>query len=431
MKMMTKKSRTILFIICVLLFLLIFPLTVLYSQGYRVSFSPSEGGIKISKTGGIFIKTYPKQVDVQIEEVGSSKKTIKEKTDFFFGSLLVENLFPKKYKIEIKKDGYLPWQKTLDVREKEVTEIKNVVLFPENKELSVFTKDLKNFWFFPDQKKIIFQEEGENSWSLKSYDLNNNVKSHLIDDSDISLKNPELLSLEISPDSKEIDLEVAISGTVKYFQINLEKDPPVLTKVNSPATATGTALVSEKFNNDTYSLDKQGNLFKNKDKLNDNQFPIKQEANYSLKISSDFIFLQEDKTIYKFNPGLKSFEKFAENINGLKLSPSSKTLAYFSDYEVWLFFLKDRDSEPKQKAGEKVLLLRLSEKINDFYWLNEEYLVLNIGDAIKIIEADNRDKVQTWDLVTLPGPKMFFNEFDKKLYVLSENKLYRSDVFLP
>ena len=53
------------------------------------------------------------------------------------------------------------------------------------------------------------------------------------------------------------------------------------------------------------------------------------------------------------------------------------------------------------------------------------------GNAIKIIEVDNRSSVQSWDLANLSDPKIFFNDFDKKLYVLSENKLYCSDVLLP
>jgi hypothetical protein len=430
---MTKKSRTILFVICVFLFLLICPLAILYSQGYRIALNPNDGGVKISQTGGLFVKAYPKQVEVQIDEIKPLKHPLKEKTDFFFGSLLVENLFPKKYKVEVKKEGYLTWQKILEVKEKEVTEIKNIILFPQNKEFSIFASDLKDFWFSPDQKEIIWEENPPTGkgWSLKSYDLNTNVKSHLIDDGDISNKKPELLSLEFSPDSKEINLEVAISEDVKYFKINLEKNPPTLTKANSPTTTADSVLVSKKTDGDTYSLDKKGNLFKNKEKLNNKPFTIKQETKYDLEVFQDYIFLQEDETLYKFNPDLKQFEKFSESVNNLKLSPSSKILAYLSDYETWLLFLKDKETEPRKKAGEKLLLLRLSEKINDCYWLNDDYLVLSIGDAIKIIEIDDRDKIQTWDLTTLPKPQIFFNQNDKKLYILSDGKLYRSDALLP
>jgi hypothetical protein len=377
------------------------------------------------------VKAYPKQVEVQIDEAPTSRHSLKEKTDFFFGSLLVENLFPRKYKIEIKKQGYLTWQKVLEIKEKEVVEIKNLILFPETKEFSTLATDIKDFWVSPDQKELILKEEDKNGWSLKSYDLNANVKSHLIDDSDISTKNPKLLSLEFSPDSKQINLEAEIAENAKYFRLNLEKNPPTLTKINPPLATTSLVIVSKKIGNDTFSLNKQGNLFKNQEKLNDKPFSIKQETKYDLEIFQDFIFLQEDRTLYKFNPDSKNFEKFSDGVNFLKLSPDSKTLAYVSDYEDWLLFLKDKENKPIKKAGEKMLLLRLSEKINDCYWLNDDYLVLSSENTIKITEADERDKIQTWDIMTLPQPKIFFNQNDKKLYILSEGKLYCSDALLP
>jgi len=51
----------------------------------------------IVKTGGLFIKALPKQANLYIN--GDFIK----KTDFFFGSTLVENLLPRTYKVELKK----------------------------------------------------------------------------------------------------------------------------------------------------------------------------------------------------------------------------------------------------------------------------------------------------------------------------------------
>ena len=119
---MTKKSRTILFIFCILLFLIIAPLTVYYSQGYRFDFT----GRKVTRTGGIFLQVLPKQADIYLNG------TFEKKTDFLFGSALVDNLLPKKYKIEVKKEGYLAWEKTLEIKEKEVVESKSIILFPQN-----------------------------------------------------------------------------------------------------------------------------------------------------------------------------------------------------------------------------------------------------------------------------------------------------------
>lgn len=426
---MTKKTRTILFLTCAILFIVACPLTVMYSQGYRVSFE--QGSIKVSKTGGIFVKAYPKQVEVKIEEATAAKKTINERTDFLFGSLLVENLFPKKYHIEIKKDGYQAWRKTLEVKEKEVAGIKNIVLFQEARDFPVFASGLKDVWFYPDQKKIIMEEADKEGWSLKSYDLAGNVKSHLIDDSDLSTKKSELISLDISPDYKTINLKASTSEGTRYFRIDLEKSPPSIIKLKSAPLSTGTELATEKYNNDSYALDKSGNLLKNKEKISEKPFEIKKGADYVLKISSQYIFLKEDSILYKFSGETRSFEKFADNIRDFKFSPGQKTMAYLSDYEIWLYFLKDKESEPVKKSGESMSLFRISEKIKDFFWLNEDYLLLNIGGTIKTIEIDNRDKVQTWDLGAYEDPKMVFSDFDKKIYVLSKDKLYCSDVFLP
>jgi hypothetical protein len=145
---MTKRTRTILFLVCLFLFLLIVPLAVLYSQGYRIDWDNK----KLTQTGGLFLKILPKQVEVYFDG------KLKEKTDFFFGSILIENLLPKKYKIGVKKAGFYPWEKTLEIKEKEVTEAKNIVLFPENPDFTILTKEVEGFWFSPNQKEIILKD---------------------------------------------------------------------------------------------------------------------------------------------------------------------------------------------------------------------------------------------------------------------------------
>jgi len=83
---MTKKTRTILFLICLFLFLLIAPSAIFYSQGYRFDFDSK----KITQTGGLFLKVFPKSAEIYLDG------KLKKKTDFFFGSILIENLLPKK-----------------------------------------------------------------------------------------------------------------------------------------------------------------------------------------------------------------------------------------------------------------------------------------------------------------------------------------------
>ena len=131
---MTKKTRTVLFLIFLTLFLLITPLAIFYSQGYRIDIDSK----RITQTGGLFLKVIPKQAEIYLNE------KLTKKTDFFFGSALIENLLPRKYKIEIKKEGYHPWEKNLEIKEKEVVETKNIVVFSENINFEILSKKIEN-----------------------------------------------------------------------------------------------------------------------------------------------------------------------------------------------------------------------------------------------------------------------------------------------
>ncbi len=410
--------------ICLFLFLLIAPAAIFYSQGYRFDLNPPAGGKKIVQTGGLFLKVSPKSAEIYLDE------KLAKKTDFFFGSALIENLLPGKYKIEIRKAGFFPWQKDLEIKEKEVTEAKNIVLFPENINFEILSKNVGRYWFSPDEKKIIIYEKGaaeEPGWALKLYDLEKNLKSHLINKDDISPKSADLVNLEWSQDSKEIFLELGAQEKLKYFTLEFDKIPPALTEKAASPPPSEEVVASRLINGKLYLLDNLGHLSENGRRLTQKSFPVKSETEYDLEICQDFIFLREGQTLYQFNPDSKSFEKFFDNIKALKISPDDKKMVYFSDSEIWLFFLKESASQPKRKAGEKVFLIRLSEKINNSLWLNSEYLIFNAGKKIKIAEIDDRDRINIVDVGDFEKPEIFFNQNYKKIYIFSNGELYASE----
>ena len=78
-----------------------------------------------------------------------------------------------------------------------------------------------------------------------------------------------------------------------------------------------------------------------------------------------------------------------------------------------------------------MFLIRLSEKIDNVFWLDSNYLVLNAGNTIKITEIDNRNRLNIMDFKEIKNPEIFWNENDKKLYIFSENTLSVSAPLLP
>lgn len=256
---MKKRTRTTLFIICVVLFCLVAPSMILYSQGYRVDFEKK----RIVQTGGLYLKVLPADAEVYING------KFKDGTTFFTNSLFIENLLPKTYQIEVKKDGYHPWQKTLAVREKEVTDAKNIVLITQSPDFTILTTS------------------------------------------------PEEISLIVA--------EIAASAT---------------------------------------SSDKQ---------------------------------------------------KVIE----------------VSDYEIWIVFPEKQTGQSLEEQPDKLFLTRFSKKISQVYWLNDYYLIFNLGNKIKVAEIDSRDRLNMVDLAEFESPEIFWSRADEKLYVLSEGKLYLSTNLLP
>src|SRR2546422_234816 len=108
---MKRKTRLIILLICVVLFLVIAPYIVLYSLGYRVDFAH----YKITATGGIYVRVYPTGANVTIDNA------TKETTSYFYSSVFVQNLTPGIHQVSVAKEGYYDYAKSLTVAENEVT----------------------------------------------------------------------------------------------------------------------------------------------------------------------------------------------------------------------------------------------------------------------------------------------------------------------
>jgi len=240
---MTRRTRKILFLFLLILFLIAAPLTVFYSLGWRFDWKTK----KVIQPGVFYFKVWPRSAEVYLDG------GLKEKTDFFFGSVLVENLLSKKYDVEIKKQGFHSWKKTLEIKKREVTEAKKIVLIPQNPNFTVLTKEIEEFFFSPDKEKVILKEVSNKDsksqgWALKLFEIDKNVKSHLIDETDISKKKVhpvksskagaeqfngvKLFDLKFSPDSNKILLELGLKEKVNYYLLEINKVPALLTSLD-------------------------------------------------------------------------------------------------------------------------------------------------------------------------------------------------------
>ena len=144
---MTKRTRTALFFSLVLLFSAVTPALIFYSLGWRIDWKER----RVAQTGAFYFKTDPGNAAIFIN--GKTEK----KTDFFFGALLIDNLLPGTYEVKIEKEGYGSWQKNLIVQEKQVTEAKNVVLFPAKISLKTLFDSVTSVWPSPDMSLLLLK----------------------------------------------------------------------------------------------------------------------------------------------------------------------------------------------------------------------------------------------------------------------------------
>lgn len=118
------------------LFLVIGGGTVLYAQGWRLDLSP----LSFAKVGAIYVRPYPKNAEITL-----NGRAVKSSSGLFNSGTLINNLFPKNYELKISEPGYHPWQETIAVNPALVTELKYIVLVPDNaaKAFVIFTNEIR------------------------------------------------------------------------------------------------------------------------------------------------------------------------------------------------------------------------------------------------------------------------------------------------
>lgn len=117
MEPLSRKIRILYFSILVLIFIVLVPITLLYSSGYRLG-----EGFKLIKTGGIYVGLDESNTLLYLDG-----KLVKEagvlKNGFF-----VQDLTPRVYHVVVKKEGYRTWEKVLEVLPQRVSETSAFIL---------------------------------------------------------------------------------------------------------------------------------------------------------------------------------------------------------------------------------------------------------------------------------------------------------------
>ena len=155
-----------------------------------------------------------------------------------------------------------------------------------------------------------------------------------------------------------------------------------------------------------------------------------QEYEIFASLNRKIAVLSEKEQLYFLNPETRSFELIAENVQEVQFSDDNKKLLYFTPREIWVYYLEDIFIQPNKKAREKELITRLSQKIKQAFWYPEtnEHIIFAVGQVVKIIELDDRDYRNTYDLLELSVSQMGYHPTEEKLYFVQGEKLLRTSL---
>ena len=260
---MTLKTRKILFLICLLIFIAGVPTLVGYAFGYRYNLKNN----CLIKTGAFLIKTQPREINVYLDgELQDNKMMITPKglIDKF---IIITGLEPKNYLLEIKSKNYHSWKKNLKIKEGLVTKVNDIILLPKNPEIIPLNGNKETIEILPffnndfdqinDQEKIIFEIISNQFFTYTIFQ--NNIyylekPSGIIYRTDLSGKNKKqinLTCLESENLSTKTQLIISDEGKIAVLNNHLLY---LLNKNNQPILISENVKGAEFFSNSSNFL---------------------------------------------------------------------------------------------------------------------------------------------------------------------------------
>ncbi len=450
---MTKKTRLVILLICIILFLIITPYIILYALGYRIDFAHR----KITAIGGIYLRVLPQGVNISVDNISY-------KTGLFSNDVFVQNLLPVEHAVTIKKNGYYDYQKTLLVQEKEVTKLEDVILFKVDDTFSLLQNKVSYFSVAPNNNTLLVATLNNAKTNLSIINLETSEKRSVI--------LPAVGSLNIIWSENSNKALASINNS--YFLIDLSSITPLVTQPSALITAHDVHFNPE--NDQELFFIKSKNLYSTKQslalvknvatykiagstitwlsydgfvyefdianktntKITAMAFPVKNYTSYKLANASQILFLQADNSLFWLNPESteKSFENFYTPITSLVISPNGQKIIYFNDNEIVTSILNEGPIE-------KLSLYKSNDKIQSVRWINDSYIIFTLEDgSIKISETDARGNVNTITLpativldsqktIDIKNPSVAFDQQNKKLYILTQGSLIVSERLVP
>lgn len=449
---MELKYRRIYAYTCIVLFIVLAPLLILYAAGYRYDFEKSD----IIRTGVLTVDSDPRGATIILNNRVSKKKT----------NAVMKNLKPNDYHIAIEKEGYYSWGKILPVFPNKATLTNRVTLIKKS-EPSIVLDNISQFNISPDNSTISYLIPSDSGkYLLKTAKL---LDLGLI--SEMQLGSDDYVDFYFSSDSQYLFVNT-IRQNINYYQIVFIKENGKTFDLSNITTLNFIRLKSETSSNklvyglageQLYQIDlNQGSIkLLLDDQIND--FTITSDTIYYIRQSNTKALLKQAKLNEKTEPqellttapgnyflsnnfnGLITLlnqskdilslikpsvgqalmlKQMNATVKGCQWSPDQKSILFFNDYELWYLNIEKEEQQ---------LLIRSSETIESAQWHPDEtWIVFLQNNKLKAIELDGRDARSIIELTDQNPIKFHLDANQNKIYFLNQeatkNGIYKLDL---
>lgn len=474
---MSKKFRRVLFWSIFCLFVLASLILVIFSFGYRFDWEKSE----IVKTSALFLKISPRDSQIYIDQ-----ELLKKKPSLLTGGIYLQGFLPKEYQIEVKKDGYFSWRKSLELQSNLVEYFTNILLLPIDpyqeeiyrKLNSTTTEELVEAFPLKKQEQLILEIKeriGNNNYVvLKIFDLRSKEFQEIFRKKIIGKENPALVkNLVVNNREDRILFSYFDNNTKQKIFYLWEKSNPkeVLDFSNllktyvkrqvskiifhpyeenkfifSTASRLGLLDLDKKTvdyfpavnpldffvnRHHLFWIDQGGAIFSYNFILNETTTLGILEGEENLMVekfqssfnSQHLILHLKDGRMFLIRAG-QPIKLLSENNRLVEFSPDSKKLIYDDKGKLKILFLEILFQDIIKKAGEEIEINFVQGDFQKVFWWPDSFHFLVQGEKIYFSEIDDRGGINFFSYNFGSGQYYFLDHF---LYQLDNQIIKRID----
>ncbi|MFH1612007.1 MAG: PEGA domain-containing protein [bacterium] len=120
--------------------------------------------------------------------------------------------------------------------------------------------------------------------------------------------------------------------------------------------------------------------------------------------------------LYILDSDTRNFDFIANKVNFLEFSGDKEKILYTTNNEIWVYYFFNKEKE---------LITRSSQNIEHAFWhtQTDKHIIFVVDSLIKIIELDNRNKRNTFNIFESPVEQITYNQEDNAICWTTENKL--------